>query len=142
MRSIDDSRYRKIESTHGLPTQRVAPIDSAEILRLSREVSIVDGRVEVKKTNIAVRQIQGVGAQQIAILFRQLPFGNQARCHFSPFALRFFRDGEELLYASICWDCNNIWITENGVHKYAEFDADAEVSQQLLRLIESIAGPA
>ncbi|BCM90891.1 hypothetical protein IAD21_02754 [Abditibacteriota bacterium] len=105
------------------------PVDSVEILRLSDD-----------DNESPCGRVSGELAREIAQLWRQLPYDQQKRCHTPPYALRFFRGGVEVLYSSICWECNNIWITEAGVHKYAEFDARSKGAKRLLQLIESAAG--
>jgi hypothetical protein len=76
--------------------------------------------------------------QHIAELWRKLPPGEQARCHVPPFALRFFAEGEVILEASLCWHCNNIWLREEKTENVFEFDARAEVSQELLAVLKAI----
>ena len=77
-------------------------------------------------------------AQEIASLWRQLPYDEQMRCHTPPFALRFWSGANAVLIASMCWRCNNIWITEGDERKYAQFDGEADISQRLLHLLEEI----
>jgi hypothetical protein len=77
-------------------------------------------------------------AQQIADLWRQLPPDEQARCHFPPFGLRFYRRGELQFQASICWECNNIFGDAKGNHVFFTFDAHSEPSQRLLSLCKQV----
>jgi hypothetical protein len=84
--------------------------------------------------------IQGESARQIAHLWRQLPPHEQMRCHNPPFGLRFFRKNKLLVEGSVCWECNNIFVEENGEDFSYTFDGQHARSQQLLTLLEQIAG--
>ncbi len=83
-------------------------------------------------------QLTDESAQQIANLWRQLPSGAFARCHIPPFGLRFYRDGELQLQASICWQCDNIFGDAQGNGFSCSFDAQHETSQKLLALCKQI----
>jgi hypothetical protein len=83
--------------------------------------------------------VQGEAAQQIAYLWRQLPPDEQMRCHSPPFGLRFYRGRELLVQGSVCWECNNIFVEENGEDLAYTFDGQHAYSQQLLILLEQIA---
>jgi hypothetical protein len=76
--------------------------------------------------------IQGEAAQTIAQLWRQLPPGEQARCHIPPFALRFIADGVVICQGSVCWKCNNILGEVDGKRFWYAFDSDSDIAQSLL----------
>ena len=82
--------------------------------------------------------VEGELAQEVASLWRQLPYAEQMRCHLPPYALRFWRGADVVLTASICWRCNNIWITEGAERKYAHFDGEADISQHLFHRLEEV----
>ncbi len=77
--------------------------------------------------------IEGGAAQEIAMLFRQLPTGMPARCHEPPFGLRFYAEGGLQRQCSICWECNNIY----GDFRY-DFDANHTISERLLALLKQL----
>jgi hypothetical protein len=107
-------------------------IDTVDIVNLEGiRTSHVDAYMQkaVKAPHV---QVEDEVAQQIADLWRQLPSSMQARCHFPPFGLRFYRRGELQLQASICWECNNIFGDAKGNDVFFAFDADSEPSQRLL----------
>jgi hypothetical protein len=83
--------------------------------------------------------VQGDTAQQIAHLWRQLPPDEQMRCHNPPFGLRFYRGNNLLIQGSVCWECNNIFVEENGENLAYTFDGQHAHSQQLLALLEQLA---
>ena len=114
-------------------------VDCVEIIRLGRVQ--VDGRsipqtLENADDALSVK-VEGSVAQDIADLWRQLPFAGQMRCHIPPFALRFFQNNQMVLHASICWMCNNIWVIQDNKHYTIEFDARADVSRQLFLLLKT-----
>jgi hypothetical protein len=83
---------------------------------------------------------EGAPAQRIAELWRSLPPGEQMRCHTPPYGLRFFRDGELLCQASLCWECNNLFGDVQGDDISYVFDAKHPVSQDLLVVLKSVMG--
>ncbi len=105
------------------------PVNAVEIIRLSEMA---------EKTLAPSVRVDGELAQNIADLFRRLPFAGQMRCHIPPFELRFFNGQKQVLHCSICWECNNIWILEGKTRRTIEFDAKADVSQQLLQLLKEL----
>jgi hypothetical protein len=78
--------------------------------------------------------------EQIADLWRRLESGEQARCHVPPYCLRFFQNNVQLLEASICWQCKNIWLNLADKKEYYKFNADAIPAQQLLTLLRKLSG--
>ncbi len=81
-------------------------------------------------------RLEGEGAQNVARLWRLLPPGEAMRCHVPSIGLRFYRDETLLLQASLCWDCNNIFIDYGSRELFYAFDANSADAQELLRLME------
>jgi hypothetical protein len=77
-------------------------------------------------------RLTGDSAQHLARLWRLLPPGGGIRCHLPPFGLRFYKDGEVLLQASLCWQCNNLYGNVKGESIGCAFDARSDVAQELL----------
>lgn len=94
----------------------------------------------VAAKNAPAIEVCGAAALRIAELWRQLPPGNQARCHVPRFGLRFRDANQVFCEASVCWRCNNIYGELNGEKVYFEFDAEQPVSQQLLAELRRVAG--
>ena len=85
-------------------------------------------------------RVVGPGAQLIASLWRDLPPGEQARCHVPRFGFRFF-DGDRLVSeASVCWQCNNIRGSSGGRKMAYEFDSSVPASRRLLEETRRITG--
>ncbi len=77
-------------------------------------------------------------AMSIVDIFRQLPSGEQARCHVPTFGLRFLAGEKAICRVSICWRCNNIYGDQEGSPIHFGFDARAGVSQKLLAKLRAI----
>jgi hypothetical protein len=83
-------------------------------------------------------RVEGETAQQIAHLWRQLPPDEQMRCHMPPFGLRFYVENKLLVQGSVCWECNNIFVEENGEELIYEFNGKHKHSLQLFILLKKI----
>jgi hypothetical protein len=96
--------------------------------------------LDVKRVNLFMTvaadapsvRVVGAAAQRIAQLFRTLPGDMQNRCHVPPYGLRFFKDGNLICQASICWKCNNIHGQAGEQVLFYEFDAASPNAQELL----------
>jgi hypothetical protein len=99
--------------------------------------TIVDGSGVIPK-NVPYVRIKKETAQKIAYLWRQLPPGEQMRCHYPPFGLRFYMGNKLLVQGSVCWECNNIFAQENGKKMIYEFYAQHPHSRQLFALLQHI----
>lgn len=123
---------------HKLDRERLIPLLPEKLPEVSTiDILILDGRhpLEVMKIldNAPHKLIKGEVVQEIANLFRQLPLGEQARCHNPPFGLRFYLENGSQVQCSICWDCNNIY----GDFRY-NFDGQNSISQSLLTLLKRL----
>jgi len=87
----------------------------------------------------ATVEVEGGEASEIAELWRSLPQAEQMRCHIPAYGLRFYRGGQMILEASVCWTCNNIWIRAENSESVYTFDSSAETSQRLLATLHEIA---
>ena len=119
------------------PTQ-LLEIDAVDVVNLKDIDSDRVSEYMPNATNAPHVQLTGEPAQQIANLWRHLPPGAFARCHIPPFGLRFYRNGELLLQASICWQCDNIFGGAQGDGFSCSFDAQHGTSQKLLVLCKQV----
>jgi hypothetical protein len=116
------------------------PIDAVDVVDLSEvDADRVDGYMEAAADAPRVR-VSGPEAERIAALWRELPAGEQGRCHIPPFGLRFYSGGRLLGRASICWHCNNIFGDAGDEHLFFAFDAARPKSRELLAECERIVG--
>ena len=67
-----------------------------------------------------------------------LPHGDQARCHLPRFALNLTMRNREFRMAALCWECNNISVSENGNFSWLAFDAHSTAAVQLLADINAM----
>jgi hypothetical protein len=81
------------------------------------------------------------GLRALVKLWRQLqPHDEEMRCHIPVFGVRFFVQGVLHTQASICWQCNNIFLQVQGNRAHLTFDGAAPLSQELLRLFQTLSG--
>jgi len=84
--------------TLDLPT-----IDKVELIKLKTNGDFWNGEIE------AVKVLEGVATQDMATLWRSqtyLPYS--AICHLPAYAIRFYEKEKVILYATLCWQCDNI----------------------------------
>ena len=77
-------------------------------------------------------------AQNVARLWRSLPPSEEMRCHVPRFGFRFYRDKNLVLQASVCWQCDNIFIDGAGRESFYAFDAQSAPARELLRFVEKL----
>lgn len=113
-------------------------VDAVEVVDL-RDIQLHSVKEYMRAKDTPHVRVKGETAQQIAHLWRQLPPDEQMRCHIPPFGLRFYVGNKLLVQGSVCWDCNNIWVEENGEDLVYTFDGGHKSSRQLLGLLQKIA---
>ena len=119
------------------PTQ-LPEIDAVDVVNLKGVDANRAGEEMRNAVDAPYVQVANEAAQQISNLWRELPEGEQARCHIPPFGLRFYRNGELQIQASLCWECNNIFGDAKGNNFWYAFDAQHETSQNLFTLCKQI----
>ncbi len=119
------------------PTQ-LSEIDAVDVVNLKGVDADRPGEETQNAVDAPFVRVANELAQQIASFWRALPRGRQSRCHIPPFGLRFYRNGELQLQASICWKCDNISGNAKGDSFWYEFDAQQEISQKLLALCKQV----
>ncbi len=108
-------------------------IDVVEVLDLGGEFpSISCGFINSSRNT----KIEGELAQTIANLFRQLTPGESARCHTPPFGLRFYFNKQLVLQASICWECDNMYIWKDDNRLLYGLNLQQPSSKHLLALLK------
>ncbi len=68
-----------------------------------------------------------------------LPHAEQMRCHTPKYGILINCGGGRYHTAAICWECNNISISNSGEYDWLTFDAQSEPAQTLLRDIKDFA---
>lgn len=120
------------------PVSQLPEVDAVEVVKLRG----ISGKPVSKymRESSSTRSVRVVGdvAQNIARLWRQLPFAEQMRCHIPPYGFRFYQNNQLILQASVCWKCNNIHIDMDGQSLRYTFDAQHLYSQELLLIAKQI----
>ena len=137
------SRARKNGSYSALATvtpSSLPPIDAVDVVDLSDvDADRVEEYMDAAANAPSIR-VSGAEATRIAALWRELPPGEQARCHIPPFGLRFYSGGRLISRGSICWRCNNIFGDAGDEHLFFAFDASQPTSRELLAECERVVG--
>ena len=66
-----------------------------------------------------------------------LPDGEQMRCHTPKYGIHLGMERGEYHTAAICWECNNISISNSGDYEWRTFDGQSEAAQSLLADIKA-----
>jgi hypothetical protein len=123
-----------MRSRDHLPSE-LAPIDEVQVVPLQ---NVAPGAVNSFMDRACDRPcavLRESAACKVAALWRELPPGEQARCHIPPLGVRFLREGRLVLEASVCWKCNNIFGSDSMGKVHCKFDASAPASQALLFIL-------
>ena len=106
-------------------TRRLPRIDKIELQKLkANEIWI--GSIEATKT------IDGTEAQTIASLWRSLTYTSfTADCHQPAYGIKFYRKDKLILYASLCWQCDNVRFIEPKLGEQGFAENSRSVKQLL-----------
>lgn len=86
----------------------------------------------------ATKFIEGSEAQAIATLWRTQNFTSiSAMCHYPAFGIKFYSRGKVILYASLCWECDNILVMEPTREDRQGFKGGSRKGQELLKVFTS-----
>ena len=110
-------------------TRRLPGVDKVELQRVeSAELGI--------RSIKSVKIVEGKQAEAIARLWRTQNFRSVTpACHQPAYALKFYAHGKLLLYASLCWDCDNIAFIEPTLNASQGFNGSSRKGQSLLALL-------
>jgi len=112
-------------SMTGLPN-----IDKAELFKLKKHGDLWNG--EIERDTILV----GNEAQDVARLWRAQSFSSDSPiCHNPGYAIKFYDRDVQILYATLCWECDNIEFLTPQLDKYVGFDAQGAKGQELLKYL-------
>jgi hypothetical protein len=112
-------------------------IDAVDVLELQGEMPGMSGNLIISSRII---KVEGELAQQVASLWRKLKPGESARCHMPPFGLRFYFKEKLILQASICWECDNmyIWQGDNRLKSLYGVNLGQSSGKKMFHLLENI----
>jgi hypothetical protein len=111
-------------------TRNLPRIDKVEL----ETYNLMEMRVEsIART----KTIEGREARAIASLWRTQNYRSfNPICHFPTFGIKFYSKGKLILYATLCWQCDNIVIREPKLRMSQGFDGKSKKGQQLLEALK------
>ena len=119
-----------VDSKFARFTTKLPPIDKVELQE-------VEGQELWIKRVLATKTIEGREAQSVARLWRSQKFGGMgAACHNPVYAIKFYSQGKQLAYASLCWECKNIIFVEPDLNDSLGFAANGSQGRQLLAVFK------
>ncbi len=108
-------------------TVNLQSVDKVELLELQRKGDVWNGGIKSTKT------LEGVEAQKVASLWRSqtyLPYS--AICHLPAYAIKFYSQDKLLVYATLCWECDNIRFKTPDLTQTQGFGGGDKKGQRLL----------
>ena len=110
-----------------LPYTRDLPaIDRVELLKLEMKNDKWDGEIESRKV------LQGTKAQRVASLWRKQTYTqSDSACHEPGYAIKFYSRGHLLVYATVCWACNNMFFMTPELKRTQNFEGGNKLGEQL-----------
>ncbi|MBL8166910.1 MAG: hypothetical protein JNJ50_02070 [Acidobacteria bacterium] len=116
-----------------------------ETLRYTRQLPAVD-KVELQKVS-GIERIEKVEATKVltdkealavATLWREQTYGGTgAACHEPAYTIKFFSKEKLIVYASVCYGCQNIDFIDPAAKNLVGFNAHGKKGQQLLRVFQN-----
>jgi hypothetical protein len=111
-------------------TSRLPAIDKIELQE-------VEGEELWIKRILRTKTIEGRDAQAVARLWRsQKYYVAGDACHLPVYAIRFFSQGKSIAYATLCWECKNIFFVEPKINDGPGFAANGARGRQLLAVFK------
>lgn len=129
-----------------LPVRAKPSADKKVPLRYTRRLPRIDkvGLQKLKTREMwfesieATKFIEGSEAQAIASLWRTQNLTSiSAICHYPVYGIKFYSRGKVILYASLCWECDNILVMEPTLGAKQGFKGGSKKGQELLKVFTS-----
>ena len=113
-------------------TRNLPPIDKVELLKLKLTDDRWNGEI------LATKVLKGTDARKVATLWRRQTYtSGLAACHYPAYAVKFYARGKLLVYASVCWSCNNIFMIAPKLTRTQSFRGYDRKGEQLSEIFES-----
>jgi len=109
-------------------TRKLPRIDKVELQKIQPKDMWIG-------TILGSKTLEGKEARRIASLWRAQKFRSySAICHEPVYGIKFFSKGRLILYASVCWDCNNIILQEPQLKSGGKqgFNGESKMGRRLL----------
>jgi len=113
-------------------TRNLPPVNRVEILKLKLIEDQWDGGI------LDTRVLVGAKAQKLASLWRGQNYTLAlAACHNPGYAIKFYSRGKLVVYASVCWSCNNIFMIRPKLATTQSFRGYDRRGEQLSEIFDT-----
>jgi hypothetical protein len=127
---ISFSGYGQISSAQY--TRNLPQVDKVELFKLKKRGDVWTGEFTAEKTVLRSE------AEKLAQLWRKQSFVSVSpSCHNPGYAIKFYNQDKMLVYATLCWDCDNIEVLTPKLEKYVGFRGRGIKGQELLKYLEN-----
>ena len=107
-------------------TRNLPAIDRVELLKLEMKNDQWDGEIESRKV------LQGTKAQRVASLWRKQTYTqSDSACHEPGYAIKFYSRRRLLVYATVCWACDNMFFMTPNLKRTQNFEGGNKLGEQL-----------
>jgi len=107
-------------------TRNLPSIDKIELLKLTLKDDHWNGEIA------GTRLLKGSEAQKVASLWRRQTYTpNTSACHEPAYAIKFYKRGKLIAYASVCWACNSIFFITPNLRRTQSFAGGDKKGEQL-----------
>jgi hypothetical protein len=111
--------------------RRLPAVDKIELVKFKHDEDAQDHQIERSTF------IEGAVARRIATLWRTQSYGpDMSACHFPAYGVRFYSKTRPIVYATVCWACNNILFFDPDFKGGLHFDGDYKNGRQLLEIFK------
>ena len=113
-------------------TRNLPQADKVELFKLKKQGDVWTGEIAGQKSVVRDE------AERVAQLWRKQSFDSDSSiCHNPGYAVKFYNRDKLLVYATLCWDCDNIEFLTPKLEKYVGFDGRGTKGQELLQYLKN-----
>jgi hypothetical protein len=110
-------------------TRNLPAIDRVELLKLELKDDRWNGKIESSKV------LKGTKAQRVASLWRKQTYNqSDSACHEPAYAIKFYSRRRLLVYATVCWACNNMFFMTPELKRTQNFEGGNKLGEQLYEI--------
>jgi hypothetical protein len=111
-------------------TKKLSSIGKIELIKLKVKGDLWDG-----SSIEGIQIVEGKKAEEIASLWRTQDYEYDASaCHFPAYAIKFYAKDKVILYATLCWQCNNICFRTPKMKRCQGFEGKSGKGARLLKV--------
>lgn len=113
-------------------TRNLPQVDKVELFKLKKQGDVWTGEIAGQKSVVRDE------AERVAQLWRKQSFvSDPPICHNPGYAVKFYNRDKLLVYATLCWDCDNIEFLTPKLEKHVGFDGRGTKGQELLQYLKN-----